>query len=198
MSLLLESIKLLDGQFKNLFHHEQRMNRSLSALCGVTGDFNLEQFLDKTDRPAKGLFKCRLSYDDLSKDVAFIPYIPKIVETLRVIENERINYDFKYTDRRRIDSMFKARKDCDDILIIKGRVVTDSSYANVVFRRGKDWFTPGSPLLRGTMRAFLLESSLIQEEEIRVEDIVTYEGFKIINAMLEFDSPEQKISNIIF
>lgn len=195
---MLESIKLLDGQFQNLFHHEQRINYSLKVLCGVTEEFNLERFLDRVDRPMKGLFKCRLSYDDLSKDLEFIPYVPKVVSTLRAIENDRISYDFKYLDRRAIDRMFEARKGCDDILIIKEGLVTDSSYANVVFRKGRDWFTPWSPLLKGTMRAFLLERDLIQKEEIRVEDIATYDAFKLINAMLEFESPEQQISNIIF
>jgi len=198
MSLLLESIKLLNGQFENLFQHEQRMNRSLKMLCGVTTHFDLERFLEKMDHPRHGLFKCRIVYDDITSDIEFIPYIPKPVNTIRVIENDRINYTFKYVDRKAIDRMFEARNGCDDILIIKGDVVTDASYANIVFRKGRNWYTPWSPLLKGTMRAFLLERDLIREEEIRVEDINTYEGFKLVNAMIGFDSPEQPVSNIIF
>jgi 4-amino-4-deoxychorismate lyase len=198
MSLLLESIKLLDGQFENLFQHEQRMNRSLKMLCGTTGDFDLEKLLDKIDRPRRGLFKCRITYDDITSDIEFIPYVPKVIQTLRAIENDRITYNFKYVDRKPIEKMFEARNGSDDILIIKGGVVTDSSYANVVFRRGKRWLTPWSPLLKGTMRAFLLEREIIAEEEIRVEDIDMYEGFKLVNAMIGFDGPEQPISNIIF
>ena len=34
-----------------------------------------------------------------------------------------------------------------------------------------------------------------QEEEIRVEDLRTFESFKPINAMLEFDKPEMDIDN---
>ena len=35
------------------------------------------------------------------------------------------------------------------------------------------------------------------EQEIRVEDLRTFESFKLINAMLEFDAPEIDIDNII-
>jgi branched-subunit amino acid aminotransferase/4-amino-4-deoxychorismate lyase len=32
-------------------------------------------------------------------------------------------------------------------------MVTDSSFANIVFKRGKKWYTPWAPLLKGTMRS---------------------------------------------
>ena len=77
-------------------------------------------------------------------------------------------------------------------------MVTDSSFANIVFKRSKKWYTPWAPLLKGTMRSKLLERNLIQEEEIRLKDIYNFETFKLINAMLEFESPEQDLSNIVF
>ena len=67
--------------------------------------------------------------------------------------------------------LYDLRNDCDDILIVKRGMVTDSSYANIVFRRGKRWYTPWSALLKGTMRLNLLERNKIYEEEIRVEDL---------------------------
>jgi len=48
------------------------------------------------------------------------------------------------------------------------------------------------------MRSKLLERNLIQEEEIRLKEIYNFEAFKLINAMLEFESPEQDLSNIVF
>ena len=64
--------------------------------------------------------------------------------------------------------------------------------------RGKRWFTPWSALLKGTIRTKLIERNLLYEEEIRVEDISSFESFKLINAMIEFDSPEIEVSNIVF
>jgi len=196
MSLLLESIKLNDGEFSNLFYHEQRMNRSLKMLCGVHNQFILEDFLNEIERPEKGLYKCRIVYDDEIKDVEFIPYQPKSIRSLRIVEHDRINYEFKYADRRTIDRLFELRKGCDDIIIIKRGLVTDSSFSNIVFKKGKHWYTPWSALLKGTMRQSLLEDGIIEEEEIRKEDLKDFESFKLINAMLGFDGPEVNISQI--
>lgn len=198
MSLLLETIKLQDGEYQNLFYHEQRMNRSLKTLCGEFDHFDLEEFLKHLEKPAKGLFKCRIVYDEQSKEVEFIPYTAKLVNNLRVIEHDRISYEFKYADRKTINKLYELRQTSDDILIVKRGLVTDSSYANIAFRRGKHWYTPWSALLKGTQRTKLLEHNVIHEEEIRVEDIETFETFKLINAMLEFESPEIDVSNIVF
>lgn len=197
MSLLLESIKLLDGEFQNLFYHEQRMNRALKFLCGAQEHFDLEEFLEKLDQPKSGLYKCRLIYDELSRDIEFIPYQYKQINSLRVVEHDRVSYEFKYADRKLLDRLYGLRKDCDDILIVRRGLVTDSSFSNIIFRRGKRWYTPWSALLKGTMRSSLLERNVIHEEEIRVADIKTFESFKLINAMLQFDGPEVDVSNIL-
>lgn len=197
MSLLLESIKLVDGEFRNLFYHERRMNRALKFLCGVQEHFYLEEFLQNLDLPRNGLYKCRMIYDDISRDIEFIPYDYKRIDSLRVVEHDRVSYEFKYADRKVLNRLYELRKNSDDILIVKRGLVTDSSYANIVFRRDKHWYTPWSALLKGTMRAQLLERNLIQEEEIRVEDIKTFESFKLINAMWEFDGPEIDVANIV-
>ena len=198
MSLLLESIKLVDGEFRNLFYHERRMNRALKFLCGAQEHFDLEDFLKNIDLPKHGLYKCRMVYDDNTRDIEFIPYQYRTINSLRVVEHDRISYEFKYADRKMIDRLYELRKVCDDILIVKRGFVTDSSYANIVFKKGKFWYTPWSALLKGTMRANLLERNVILEEEIRIEDIQTFESFKLINAMLEFEGPELDISNIQF
>jgi 4-amino-4-deoxychorismate lyase len=197
MSLLLESIKLQDGAFCNLFYHEQRMNRALHLLCGVQDHFELEEFLTRLESPRHGLFKCRIVYDENSREVEFLPYIPRPVNTLRVVEHDRINYEFKYNDRKNINRLFDLRKECDDVLIVKRGFVTDTSYCNIVFRRGKRWYTPWSALLKGTQRQKLLEHNVILEEDIRVEDISSFDSFKLVNALVEFDGPEIEVSNIV-
>ena len=198
MSLLIESIKLLDGTFYNLSHHEQRMNRSLKSLCGVHDHVDLEVLLSKVDVPTQGLFKCRIVYDDTSREIELQPYQYKKIQSLRVVEHDRINYEFKYTDRKLINRLYELRKDCDDILIVKRGFVTDSSYSNIVFRRNNHWVTPWSALLKGTQRQKLLDQNIIQEDDIRLEDIRTFQSFKLINAMFEFDGDQIDVSNIVF
>ena len=197
MSLLIESIKLLDGKFCNLFYHEQRMMRSLEMVCGVKEEINLDQFLGDLKAPSTGLFKCRILYDESSKQIEFIPYQRKEIRSLKIVEHDRISYDFKFTNRKAIDKLFKLRDACDDILIVKKGDVTDSSFSNIVFRRGKTWYTPWSALLKGTMRQNLIDHNKIREEDIQLKDVKSFETFRLINAMFEFEGPEIDVSNIV-
>jgi 4-amino-4-deoxychorismate lyase len=197
MSLLIESIKVVNGEFCNLSYHEQRMHRSLKMLCGDAEEVDLERFLNKFQRPTAGVYKCRIEYDEQSKDVEFVPYQPKPITSLRIVEHDRINYEFKYKDRRTIDRLFELRKDCDDILIVRRGFITDTSFCNIVFQKDGRWLTPWSALLKGTQRQKLLEHNIIAEEDITPEDISTFRKFKLINAMLEFESPEIDVSHIV-
>jgi 4-amino-4-deoxychorismate lyase len=197
MSLLIESIKLLDGQFHNLDYHERRMRHALQVLRG-TNNVSLEKLLAGHLHPVKGLFKCRVVYDEVSSQIEFVPYKPKHIVKLKIVEGNGISYEFKFADRSGINRLFNLRGPCDDILIVRNEEVTDCSFSNVVFRTGSEWVTPAAPLLKGTMRQKLLDKHLISERVILRRDIPSFETYKIINAMLEFDSPEIEVSNIVF
>ncbi len=197
MSLLFESIRIENGKFENLVYHEQRMKRSLKALFGVDEPFDLEADLLHVPVPDESIYKCRLIYDDERRQLELEEYRPRIVKSLKIVEHDKINYEFKYTDRKTLNHLFSLREQCDDVLIVKRGLVTDTSYANVAFRKGKEWFTPWQPLLKGTMRQQLLEYDKIHEEEITLRDIQDFEAVKIFNAMLRFDSEEIAIQNIV-
>lgn len=89
------------------------------------------------------------------------------------------------------------KDDCDDILIIKNKRITDTSIANIVFYNGNRWITPSQPLLEGTCRARLLSEGGIEVDEIMMNDIKLFSQFKLINAMNEFDSQESYEIKII-
>lgn len=198
MFRLIESIKFLDGEFLNLFYHEQRMAHAMKTLYGITQKFPLEKRLAQYAPRQQGLFKCRIVYDDKAHEITFTTYTPKTIRRIKVVVDEEITYEFKYEDRQQIDRSFALRGECDDILIVKGGLVTDCSFSNIVFRKGKAWFTPASALLKGTMRQNLIDKNVIQVREIQNKDIPTFETFKLINAMLEFDGPEIVVSDIVF
>ena len=198
MSLLIESIKLLDGEFYNLAYHEARMQHSLSSLFGRNDKPGLKSLLLETEYPRTGLYKCRILYNDQSRNVSFYPYEPRRLNTIRVVHDDAITYTYKYEDRRAIDRLFAMRDGCDDVLIVRRGKVTDCSYSNVVFRKGLEWFTPEVPLLKGTMRQKLVDENKIRPREILPGDIRSFDGLKVINAMLEFDSVEIEVSDIVF
>ena len=170
----------------------------MKAVFGMDLQVNLESFLDEKQYPERGLFKCRIVYDAATREVTFTPYEARKVRRIKIVEDDRISYAHKFEDRREINRLVDLRDDCDDVLIIRKGHVTDCSYSNIVFRKGAVWYTPQTPLLNGTMREHLIEKSIIQPREIRLKDIRSFETFRIINAMLEFESPEIEVSDIVF
>lgn len=198
MSLLIESIKLEDGCFRNLPYHERRMAIALKTLFGSNATVKLEPFLREAPFPEKGLFKCRVTYCGGSMHAEYTPYERRSVERVKVVVDDQIMYPFKFADRTRINQLFSLRGECDDVLIMRNGKLTDCSYSNIVFRKHDEWFTPASPLLEGTMRQQLLEKNKIKAREIEKQDLRSFQSFKMINAMLEFDSPAIDVTNIVF
>lgn len=174
------------------------MTESLSSIFGQRPEQRLEQYLLESEYPEKGLYKCRIVYDAVSRVVSFDPYEPRAVRMVRAVEDDAISYPYKFEDRDAINRLFLRRDGCDDVLIIQRGKVKDCSYANIVFRKGKEWFTPDEPLLPGTMRQKLIDENKIRIREIRAKDIRFFDGFKIINAMLEFECAEIEVSKIVF
>jgi 4-amino-4-deoxychorismate lyase len=197
MSRLIETIRLKDGEFTNVDYHAQRMCEALLSIYQVEKEIDLEKILQQQSFPISGLHKCRVIYDDQNIKVEFEPYTIRPVNSLKLIVDNEINYAFKFKDRTMLDELFEKRQNCDDILILKNDNVTDSSYANILFRKGREWITPSSCLLKGTFRHFLLDNNQIKMDQILRKDIRKFDGFKLINAMLRLESPEVNISRII-
>ena len=188
MSLLVETIKVENGTLINVGFHNERMIRSLFELFGLRKEPDLEKIINIPVFAGKGVSKCRVEYDDKTTKIEFLPYIIRSVRSLKLIMDDNISYPFKFIKRDNIHRLMEMRGDCDDILIIKKGMVTDSSYANVVFKDlNGNWVTPSTYLLPGTRRAGLLQQDLIQETNISFRDINKYSEVKLINAMLGID-----------
>lgn len=196
MSLLIESIRCQDGVFHNLMYHQRRVDHAFRSLFRRQ-PHDLTRLLESVEPPAKGWWKCRVEYDETSARSELTPYTPRRIETLLAVHDDAISYPHKFRDRSAIDRWFNLRGSCDDILIIRNGEVTDTSIANIAFRRGGDWFTPQNPLLPGTQRQLLIDMGKIRPLLIRKEDIPSFESFRLINAMIGFEGPELAVSNIV-
>lgn len=163
----------------------------------MKGAINLADEFSKQIVPKAGLYKCRVVYREQIETIEFIPYEAKHIQSLKLIHDHEIDYAYKFEDRSRINILLEQRQFCDDILIIKNGLVTDSSFSNIIFFDGYKWVTPRTPLLKGTMRQFLLEAAEIKEETITIQDIPSFKTFRLINAMLGFDGPEIDVSKIV-
>lgn len=197
MYRFIESIKLEDGQFHRLHLHQARMDRAWREIFKMKNELNLNTILQNQTFPKSGLYKCRIVYHKQIESVEFIPYQARSIRCLKVIHDQAIDYTHKFEDRSRLNTWFEQRQSCDDILIVKNGLVSDSSFSNIIFFDGDKWVTPDSPLLKGTRRQFLLEAAEIKEETIPVERIPSFKSFRLINSMLGFDGPEMEVSNIV-
>jgi len=196
MSRFIESICIMDGKIRNLEFHRERMNRSRYKFLGVEKEIDLEKLILSHTFPPNGKYKCRMVYGAELESVEFIPYRIKTIRSVKLKENDEIEYPYKFLDRKAFELLSDSVMQ-DEILIVKNGRVTDTSFSNIVFFDGKNWITPASYLLNGTMRQSLLKSGKITEEETNPEDLNRFISFKFINAMMDLEeSPELDISVI--
>jgi len=203
---LVETIQLKNGWFYNLPLHELRMNMTMKELFGNNSYIEIEAVLRKylSEYIAKngedclqGKHKCRLLYTKEINSVEIETYEMKRIKSLQMVYDDEFDYTYKSTDRTALQKLFAQRKNADDILIIKHGLVTDTSFANILFFDGETWFTPKHPLLKGTKRQLLLNTGVIEERDIKPQDIPGYKKARIVNAMIDFeDEVEIKCDNV--
>ena len=196
---LLETIKCLDGQLSNIEKHNKRFNRSRKKCFGADKDICLQEVIQIPENARTGLFRCRVVYSSEIEKIEFVPHQFREIKTLKLVEDNDIEYDFKFADRNELDNLFAKRGNCDDILIVKNGSISDSYTANTVFSDGLKWWTPNTPLLAGTQRSRLLEEGKIFECSIAPGDISKYTFVALINAMWDLGELNPiPIKNIVF
>jgi 4-amino-4-deoxychorismate lyase len=198
MSLLFETIKCDSGVLYNLRYHQARMNLARKIVYRSKEQIDLDGTIEVPAEFRSGLFRCRVSYGQAIEKIEFIKHQYRTVSSLRLVEDNEIDYHLKYTDREKLNSLFEKRGSCDDILIVKNGYITDSLTANVIFFDGKRWWTPDSPLLTGTQRARLIVEKKIYVTAITPADLKKYNKAGLINAMQDLHQmPDIPVENII-
>jgi len=184
MCLLFETIRIHNGVPENLHYHQARLNQAMQHFFEGVPPIDLLHHIEAPAGCKQGIFKCRVTYGRQVISIDFEPYTPKVIATLKLVEDNSISYSYKFADRTALNALREKRGDCDEILIVKNGLVTDTSYSNIAFYDGLRWVTPSTPLLRGTLRSFLLHQGLISEADISLTDLRHYSKARLINAML--------------
>lgn len=186
MFRLLETIRCEEGVLQNLPFHQARMDASISELFKTNNILDLEK-IAVPGHCKTGLYKCRLVYGKIIESVDFLPYQLPVINSLKIVSDDEISYAHKFADRSALHRLMNKKGSCDDILIVKNGLITDTSYANIVFFNGKTWLTTAKPLLKGTQRAKLIEEEKIIEADIRPSDLSNFTKARLINAMMHFE-----------
>lgn len=182
MCQLIETIKIQDGVLFNISWHNYRLNQSRRKLYKDIPEIYLEQQISIPKEYLHGEIRCRIIYGREIERTEFYPYSYRKVHTLKMIEDNLIKYELKYADRTRLEKLYTQRGECDDILIIRNGLFTDSFSANLVFYDGVNYYTPETPLLQGTKREKYLSEKIIISTDIRPSDLPGFREIHLINA----------------
>jgi 4-amino-4-deoxychorismate lyase len=180
--LLLETIKIEEGQIHNLSYHQARSTQSRQKLFKSKDILDLSSLINP---PKTGLYRCRIMYGETLHSIEYIPYTSKKIETLKIVPAD-IEYSFKYANRNALNALLTSNSDVDEVIIEKNGLLTDTTLSNIAFFDGDTWFTPEKPLLEGTMRAKLIDEGFLKTQEITQKDLSDYSQVALINAMLGF------------
>lgn len=199
MSQFIESIKIEDQKIFLLDLHQKRVNETF-ANFGKDSSIDLGTLYKNLLHDEDGLFKLKITYDlDKNFRTQLIPYAISEIDDFQLVENNSFDYSFKFEDRKEFDRM-KAKAKAEEIIIVKNNHITDTSFSNILFKKGKEWFTPSTFLLNGVQRQHLLKNKKIKETEITLQNIKQYSHFQLINSMNDFDDmfiyPMSKIKNL--
>lgn len=181
--MFIESIKINNGKICNIEYHIERVNNTLRGNYVFFKDF-----ISTLTFPLNGTYKLRIVYD-YTKIIehSVTPYSPKIIKSLKLIECNTIDYNYKYANRQNLENLYAKKENADDIIIVKNNLLTDSSFSNLLFFDGKEWITPAQPLLKGTCRERLIKTGIVKIDNIYVNQLSRYKSLMLVNAMLDFD-----------
>ena len=186
MCQFVETLCLESGVVRNLHYHEARLNATRQYFWKGSTPIVLAQYLSGLSNVA-GRLKVRVVYGEYGvTEVTSQPYTMRRIASLRLVNNDTIDYSFKSTDRSALNALVAQCGECDEVLIVRRGEITDTSYTNVAFLENKQWYTPARPLLCGTMRASLLDAGLLTECTIRCEELGNYSAIMLFNAMISF------------
>jgi 4-amino-4-deoxychorismate lyase len=147
------------------------------------------------------VYRCRFLYSTVPEKIEFIPYTIRKIRKLFAIDCGSLDYSFKFSDRQIFETLRSKISDpeTEDILLIKNGFITDASFANIVLTDGSNWYTPSTPLLKGTKRQYYLENGIIHEREIKWSDLRQYRSARLINAMVDLkESNDIQVEQIAF
>ena len=205
-SELVETMCLTDGAVVRLPFHLARMQAACQALGWRDVSEDLPELWGATSAQMledcrQGRTMARIVYGaEGIRSITFQSYAPRLVRSLRLVVADHVDYALKSTNRKVITECFDQRNGCDDVLIVRDHLLTDTSIANIALWREQHnrWYTPARPLLRGTHRAFLLRTGTIFEDSaLTLDRLSEFSRIRLFNAMLAWGEIELPVVTLL-
>ncbi|AXK48025.1 branched-chain amino acid aminotransferase [Aliarcobacter trophiarum LMG 25534] len=176
--MFFETIKCNDFEIFNLKYHQKRVAKTIGK------NLNLQEYINPISNET---LRCKVIYNENEiLDVQYFPYKRREIRSFKVVFDDTLNYSKKYLNREKLDELFLKKDSCDEIIIVKNGIVTDTSIANIAIFYDGVWITSKNCLLEGTSRARLLEQKEIFEKDISLDMLKNSSKIALMNAMIGF------------
>ena len=197
---LIETVAVRRGQVQHEPYHLARMHLSAPGLPLP----RLQELFDRAmpSADAHTLYKLRLLYNQKQLlRVQAEPYLLRKISRIMLCPiPDTLHYERKWADRQALDAVAaRARAPHTAVLMVQNGRITDTTYTNVYFKTKANArpVTPDTPLLAGTMRAYLLDKGLLEAAPITVSDLANFTHIGLINAMIPLGTLELPIRALL-
>lgn len=199
MKQFIETIAVDESKPLHLEWHQRRVDSTMQYFYpGHNHSWQLEKCIEVPEDFQNGLVKCRILYDAHHFSIHYSAYTPKNIASLKLVQlPQEFDYRYKYADRSMLEHLYGMRDDADDVLLAHENWITDSSVANIAFKKKGKWYTPSNPLLAGTTWKRLIMKGILKPRPINLKELQTFEAFKVFNALHDFETAmESPVGNI--
>lgn len=181
----IETIRWSEGRYHLLDLHSRRMAETLEEMKFPQMPPLRELLPCVPERLRNLTVKCRVLYGGGGLErLEFEPYAVRRVSSLRMVEDNAVDYHLKFADRSRLMALRNHRREADEIIIVKNGLVTDTSYSNLLFRAPDGFLTPERPLLRGVMLRHLIAEGRVSQVALKPDDILSGNRYGITEAFM--------------
>lgn len=137
-----ETIKIKNGKALALPYHQARMERTIRRFFPALASEEIKLSSLISPKEEMNLYKARVVYGIQGVEtIEYAPYKMKEIHSLKVVEDNNIDYTYKSTDRSALNALVAQKGDCDEIIIVKNGLITDTSFTNLALLMATD----GSP-----------------------------------------------------
>lgn len=182
---LFETIAIIDGEPKNLAYHQQRFESAIKQYFNEQPQWQLAEVICVPDEFQQGSVRYRIDYNASEFQQQFSLYSPRKINSFQCVYTEDLDYRFKYSDRKRLDSLKTLQ--ADEVIIINNGKVSDCTIGNLLFLKQGQWFSSQDYLLKGTQLTKLVETGVVDFVQITAQDLLQYEQIMMVNALNPFD-----------
>ncbi|MFN8281109.1 MAG: aminotransferase class IV [Saprospiraceae bacterium] len=184
----IETIRLIDGRFRNVEFHNERVRNTFMKFYPQHEPHDLKVIISQLGGKSNGRVKVLYNSERLYFSIS--PIFNLKTTHYHLLESPRLRYDFKFYDRLSLVHVQRNDRYIEPVFCRNG-MITDTSRANLIFREGSKWYTPDTFLLNGSMRQSLLSLGYIQSTPIHKSELYRFNGFKPINALNHPDEVEE-------